>query len=62
MSDLFDGKIARWRESNSVLGQELNGLADLVRACAPVPILFMRFRDAVLMISSVTVTSCDDFF
>ena len=30
MFDLFDGKIARWRKSSSMLGQELDSLADLV--------------------------------
>jgi len=28
--DFFDGKIARWRNSTSMLGQELDSLADLV--------------------------------
>lgn len=28
--DFFDGKIARWRNSSSMLGQELDSLADLV--------------------------------
>lgn len=28
--DLLDGKIARWRQSSSMLGQELDSLADLV--------------------------------
>jgi len=30
MFDFFDGKIARWRKSSSMLGQELDSLADLV--------------------------------
>ena len=29
--DFFDGKVARWRNSSSLLGQELDSLADLVR-------------------------------
>jgi CDP-diacylglycerol--serine O-phosphatidyltransferase len=29
--DFFDGKVARWRNSASLLGQELDSLADLVR-------------------------------
>ena len=33
MFDLFDGKIARWRKASSMLGQELDSLADLVRIC-----------------------------
>jgi phosphatidylglycerophosphate synthase len=31
--DFFDGKVARWRKSTSMLGQELDSLADLV--CPP---------------------------
>nr|CAG8449406.1 108_t:CDS:2 [Entrophospora candida] len=30
MFDLFDGKVARWRKTASILGQELDSLADLV--------------------------------
>lgn len=29
--DFFDGKVARWRKKSSVMGQELDSLADLVR-------------------------------
>ena len=29
--DFLDGKVARWRKSSSMLGQELDSLADLVR-------------------------------
>jgi CDP-diacylglycerol--serine O-phosphatidyltransferase len=29
--DFFDGKVARWRGKSSVMGQELDSLADLVR-------------------------------
>ena len=37
--DFFDGKVARWRNSSSMLGQELDSLADLVcpLACSPHP-------------------------
>ncbi|KAI0318633.1 hypothetical protein OF83DRAFT_1114865 [Amylostereum chailletii] len=28
--DFFDGKVARWRKSSSMLGQELDSLADLI--------------------------------
>lgn len=31
MFDFLDGKVARWRKSSSLLGQELDSLADLVR-------------------------------
>lgn len=30
MFDFMDGKVARWRNSSSMLGQELDSLADLV--------------------------------
>ena len=29
--DLMDGKVARWRKKASLMGQELDSLADLVR-------------------------------
>jgi len=32
MFDFLDGKVARWRKSSSMLGQELDSLADLVRS------------------------------
>lgn len=33
MFDFLDGKVARWRKSSSMLGQELDSLADLVSTC-----------------------------
>jgi CDP-diacylglycerol---serine O-phosphatidyltransferase len=36
--DFFDGKVARWRKKSSLMGQELDSLADLVTS----PIV--RFR------------------
>lgn len=33
--DFLDGKVARWRKESSMLGQELDSLADLVSCCAP---------------------------
>lgn len=33
--DFMDGKIARWRSKSSLMGQELDSLADLV--CRPRP-------------------------
>lgn len=30
--DFFDGKVARWRKKSSLMGQELDSLADLVRS------------------------------
>lgn len=29
--DFLDGKVARWRKKSSMMGQELDSLADLVR-------------------------------
>ena len=29
--DFMDGKVARWRQKSSLMGQELDSLADLVR-------------------------------
>jgi CDP-diacylglycerol--serine O-phosphatidyltransferase len=29
--DFMDGRVARWRKNSSLLGQELDSLADLVR-------------------------------
>lgn len=29
--DFMDGKVARWRKKASIMGQELDSLADLVR-------------------------------
>lgn len=31
--DFLDGRVARWRKNSSLLGQELDSLADLVRFC-----------------------------
>ena len=32
--DFMDGKVARWRGKSSLMGQELDSLADLVCACS----------------------------
>ena len=39
--DFMDGKVARWRKSSSLLGQELDSLADLVSSpsLSPIPLL-----------------------
>lgn len=36
--DFMDGKIARWRKKSSLMGQELDSLADLVRHWLSPPI------------------------
>ena len=33
--DFMDGKVARWRKKSSLMGQELDSLADLVRMNKP---------------------------
>lgn len=33
--DFFDGKVARWRKKSSMMGQELDSLADLVCFLSP---------------------------
>lgn len=54
--DFMDGKVARWRHKSSLMGQELDSLADLVRIaalfitfllCTPVE-LFLRFQQRPL--------------
>lgn len=35
MFDFLDGKVARWRKESSMLGQELDSLADLVSIIEP---------------------------
>lgn len=35
--DFMDGKVARWRKKSSMMGQELDSLADLV--CSPAKVL-----------------------
>ena len=37
--DFMDGKVARWRHKSSLMGQELDSLADLVRRIVFYPIL-----------------------
>lgn len=36
--DFLDGKVARWRRKSSLMGQELDSLADLVRNPSQPPI------------------------
>jgi CDP-diacylglycerol--serine O-phosphatidyltransferase len=47
--DFFDGKVARWRKKSSLMGQELDSLADLVSfGVAPAAAAFaMGFRSPV---------------
>ena len=38
--DLLDGKVARWRGKSSLMGQELDSLADLVCSTRQIPSVF----------------------
>ncbi|KAF7322926.1 Phosphatidylserine synthase [Mycena chlorophos] len=54
MFDFFDGKVARWRKSSSLLGQELDSLADLISfGVAPALLAFVvglrTYLDTVLL-------------
>jgi len=49
MFDFFDGKVARWRNSSSLLGQELDSLADLVSfGVAPALLAFVAGLRTIL--------------
>jgi len=49
MFDFFDGKVARWRKSSSLLGQELDSLADLISfGVAPALLAFVAGLRTVL--------------
>jgi CDP-diacylglycerol--serine O-phosphatidyltransferase len=42
--DFMDGKVARWRKKASLMGQELDSLADLVCLhLAELPVTILRF-------------------
>ncbi|KAK5937668.1 CDP-diacylglycerol-serine O-phosphatidyltransferase [Knufia obscura] len=52
--DLFDGKVARWRQKSSLMGQELDSLADLISfGVAPASVGFaiglQTFTDQILL-------------
>jgi CDP-diacylglycerol--serine O-phosphatidyltransferase len=42
--DFMDGKVARWRKKASLMGQELDSLADLVRPTHGCGCLYALFR------------------
>lgn len=44
--DAFDGKVARWRKKSSLMGQELDSLADLVRL-PPLPAMRVTNKDKI---------------
>ncbi|KAF8343943.1 uncharacterized protein EI90DRAFT_2963818 [Cantharellus anzutake] len=54
MFDFFDGKVARWRNSSSLLGQELDSLADLISFGVAPSVLaftigFRTFLDTIVL-------------
>ncbi|KAJ7632557.1 hypothetical protein FB45DRAFT_507105 [Roridomyces roridus] len=54
MFDFFDGKVARWRKESSMLGQELDSLADLISfGVAPALLAFVAglrtYLDTVIL-------------
>ena len=49
--DFMDGKVARWRKKSSLMGQELDSLADLVRHISHVPINQVLLTTTPLQIS-----------
>jgi len=58
MFDFFDGKVARWRNSSSLLGQELDSLADLISfGVAPALLAFVvglrTYLDTVCLTSFI---------
>lgn len=51
--DFMDGKVARWRKKSSLMGQELDSLADLVNSTTP-PLFFpILLRESPLHINSM---------
>ena len=44
--DFMDGKVARWRHKSSLMGQELDSLADLVRI--PASSFYALFLDTLV--------------
>ena len=45
--DFMDGKVARWRHKSSLMGQELDSLADLVRIAASFPTFLLRTLEKI---------------
>lgn len=56
MFDFFDGKVARWRNESSMLGQELDSLADLV--CQKFPCLPLKYGSFTLPTDFIRSCSC----
>jgi CDP-diacylglycerol--serine O-phosphatidyltransferase len=53
--DFMDGKVARWRKKASLMGQELDSLADLV--CFPLPTKSSSLHSAPLFHRATTTTT-----
>lgn len=65
MFDFFDGKVARWRKSTSLLGQELDSLADLVSSPSSScnmpshdPLFFSRSHLGWRLLCSLSMSGC----
>lgn len=52
--DFMDGKVARWRGKSSLMGQELDSLADLVRQACRATVLH-ESMDGRLFQESITI-------
>lgn len=46
--DFMDGRVARWRKKSSMMGQELDSLADLVNCPSPAPPLLPIYSPPTL--------------
>ncbi|ORZ13806.1 hypothetical protein BCR41DRAFT_355019 [Lobosporangium transversale] len=47
--DIFDGRVARWRETHSILGQEMDSLADVISfGVAPAVLAFVLGMQSIL--------------
>lgn len=58
MFDFLDGKVARWRKSSSMLGQELDSLADLVHLIKFVAFLFTHIMLDIIWSSPLIIGFC----
>jgi CDP-diacylglycerol--serine O-phosphatidyltransferase len=57
--DFFDGKVARWKGESSILGQELDSLADLISfGVAPAALAFVIGLRSLLDILTLSLFVC----
>jgi len=57
-ADFFDGKVARWRGRSSLLGQELDSLADLVPPSLPPCSLCCLLQTTLVTSTRATLVTC----